>query len=228
VSAPVDEGDARPSVASALVTTLCVGLFAFQMRRHIESQIGLDHQAVAETYAGLVDEYLAGARSAAESVAKHTAVRAPLDLQAVNPELKGVSQETDVERRAAINAVVSTFPRFRNIGNIAADGTVYAMEPYAVQKQAPANLGDRDFFMKAARSGESSWSNVNTVPASGQPIVTIGVPVKDKDGKLQLVVNGTLLLDRLGETAKSVNVGDAATVMLFDTRGVPVVHPEPR
>src|SRR5882724_13596335 len=49
-------------LGAALVTALCVGIFAFQMRRQIETQVTRDHQTVAETYAGLVDEYLASAR----------------------------------------------------------------------------------------------------------------------------------------------------------------------
>src|SRR4051812_1201913 len=48
-------------LGAALIAILCVGAFAWQMRKNIEDQIVRDHQTVADTYAGLVDQYLGSA-----------------------------------------------------------------------------------------------------------------------------------------------------------------------
>src|SRR4051812_20613674 len=77
-------------LGAALITTLCAGIFVDQTRRNIEAQIVKDQAAVAQTYAGLVDEFLTGASAVSERFVAHPAMRAALLTDQIKPELKGL------------------------------------------------------------------------------------------------------------------------------------------
>src|SRR6185503_18933859 len=74
-------------LCAVLVTTASVAAFAFHVERYIEGQIVESHEAVAETYVGLVDEYLAGAQSATDSLARQALVSAPIDVALIDPKI---------------------------------------------------------------------------------------------------------------------------------------------
>src|SRR5437764_15342722 len=77
-------------LGAALVTAVCAAVFVDQMRRNIEAQIKNDQAAVAQTYAGLVDEYLSGAQAAARSLMTDPAIAAPLQVEAIQADIKGI------------------------------------------------------------------------------------------------------------------------------------------
>jgi methyl-accepting chemotaxis protein len=212
-------------LGAALVSVLCVGVFATQVQQYVERRTSESQEAVAQTYAGLVDEYLLGAQVATAALTKQQLVQAPLQVEAINPELKGIPPEVDASRRNMLGATLAAMPRLRNITIAAPNGDVYIQEPFAVQKiLSTPNIGDRPFFKTAVQTGQPTWSDV--IIANGDAIAPLGMPIKDESGKLVGVITGTLKLSALGETAKAVQIGDESAVMLFDSQGVPVVHPD--
>src|SRR5688500_11517056 len=100
-----------------LVTALSATIFAVQARANIAADAAASQAAVAQTYVGVVDEYLSGARSATEAVTKLDGMRTPLQLDAIKsvPDLNGVPEDVDAARRLALRATVSSFARVRHI-----------------------------------------------------------------------------------------------------------------
>ena len=82
-------------IGAALFVVLSSGLFVDQMRRNIERQVTADQAAVAQAYAGLVDEYLTGAKAAADAMAEQPVFRTPLQVDKIQPDLKGLPADAD-------------------------------------------------------------------------------------------------------------------------------------
>jgi hypothetical protein len=87
-------------LAAVSVTALGSGIFIVQTRANIKAQVFRDQSALAQTYAGIVDEFLHSARGAIESTAALPSVRAPLDLALRDPALHGVPGDAEAQRRA--------------------------------------------------------------------------------------------------------------------------------
>jgi methyl-accepting chemotaxis protein len=215
-------------LGATLVTALCVGIFAFQMRRQIENQVTRDQQTVAETYAGLVDEYLAGARWVTETAAKQPTVAAPLaNNDKLQPNVRGIPIDLEVDRRDTLDSFLSTSAVLRSFLFLNTKGDIYILEPRQNQiANGPTNLGDRVHFQNAMKDGKPAWSVVSISPSDGTALASVAVPIKDQSGKVQSVLQGSLQLTVLNETAKRVNLGDESTVMLFDNQGTPIVYPD--
>jgi methyl-accepting chemotaxis protein len=215
-------------LGAALITVLCVGVFVFQMRRNIEDQIVRDHQTVAETYAGLVDEYLASARWQVESMANQPAIKAPLENNdKLDPKVRGLPHEYEMDRRDVLDAAINASTVLRSFIILNEKGDIYILAPWASQNQpGAANLADRDYFVGATKTGKTFWSDVNIASTDGTALASVAVPIKDKSGKLLSVVTGSLQFKVLNETAARVDVGDESTVMLFDSKGKPIVYPD--
>ncbi|MGE3270370.1 MAG: methyl-accepting chemotaxis protein [Chloroflexota bacterium] len=215
-------------LGAAIVAVLCVSVFTFQMKRQIENQIVRDHQTAAQTYAGLVDEYLAGARWAAEAAAKQPAVAAPLaNLDALQPKVRGVPLELDVERRDTLDTFLASSTALRSMLILTEKGDIYIQEPRENQLTSGAtNLSDRDYYQGVLKSGKSFWSNVNIASTDGSAIASYAVPIKDQAGKLNNILLATLQLTALNETANRVDLGNDDAVMLFDSKGTAIVYPD--
>ena len=211
-------------LGAALITTVCAIVFVDQMRRNIETQITHDQASVAQTYGGLVDEYLAAAQAAARAIVSDPAVAAPLQLDAIQPELKGVPLDADTGRRAALARLRAVFPRLQILIVASGTGDLYMTDPVENQATFPvANIGTRDYFQAAMKAGKPAWSNV--IVSAGNPIATLVSPVKDQQGNVKSVVLTNLVLSGLIDTAKLVNLGQDDSVLLLDSRGVPIVNP---
>ena len=103
-------------------------------------------------------------------------------------------------------------------------GDVYVMEPWERQKEGTPSLANRDYFQSILKTGKTSWSDVNISSSDGSALATVGVPIKDKSGKLQAVLTGSLQFSVLNETASRVDLGHEDAVMLFDS-GAPPARP---
>src|SRR6266496_2898453 len=215
-------------LGAALVTVLCVGVFAFQMRRNIEDQIVRDHQTVAETYAGLVDQYLGAAQWSVEAMALQPAVKAPLESRdQLKPKVRGIPLEFEKERRLALDAALNSSTILRSSLIILENGDLYLLEPGDRQMlPGAANLGDRDYVQSVVKTGKTSWSDVNISSVDGSALATVAVPIKDASGKLSHMLTGSLQFSVMNETAGRIDMGADSTVMLFDKKGVPIVYPD--
>src|SRR5450755_2789601 len=93
--------------AAVVVTALCSAVFIVQTRTNIQALVFVDQAALAHTYALVVQENLNGSRAVLEGLAQTPVMRAPLHPELITPELKGVPQDTDLERRAAMAATIA-------------------------------------------------------------------------------------------------------------------------
>ncbi|HLI26131.1 MAG TPA: methyl-accepting chemotaxis protein [Chloroflexota bacterium] len=229
-------GGLRTSLRAKILALVCSGallvllvslLFAVQARQYLQAQILRDQEATAKAYASMVEEYLNGSRGIVESLAQMPEVRAPLTLDAVDPALRGVPQEVDSARRGILGAVVRTMPRFNSSVVLTLNGDIYLMEPYPRQlSMNTPTLASRDYYQRVLATGATAWGDVTLSPATGLPTATVATPLKDDSGNLIAVLGGPMNLAALGETATAVKPSDDVDLLLFDSRGVPIVYPD--
>jgi methyl-accepting chemotaxis protein len=213
------------ALGSVLITLLLGVLFVQQTLRSTEVQALRNQEAVAQMYARFVDEYLAGSRMTIESMARLPDVRAPLDMSLFVPELHGTALDADVNRRQALEGVVDVAPRFVSLLDMAADGHAYLIAPYSRQlSRTNDSFKARDFYQRAVASGQTSWSDVNVSTTDGQVIVSVAVPIHDESGRLLSVLAGTMSAQALTDSARAITLGQTGSVMLFDSKGAPIVY----
>ncbi|HZR99750.1 MAG TPA: methyl-accepting chemotaxis protein [Chloroflexota bacterium] len=210
-----------------LVTLLCGVIFLVQARQGLQAQILSDQEALARTYATLVDEYLTASSGVVETLAQDPDVQAPIDRGAIVPELHGVPQDQEVGRRGLAQSLIRLMPRFQSVIVLADNGDIYLTEPFATQKAWTVNnLASRDHYKRAMATRETAWSDVMVSAADGKPVASVAVPIKDSTGAIAHVFIGGLRLGRLAEVAEELKLGETGSVTLFDYRGAPVVYPD--
>jgi PAS domain S-box-containing protein len=212
---------------AVVVTLVCSVIFIVQTRANIQAQVFTDQAALGKTYALVVEEYLNGSRVVLEALAKSPVMRAPLRPAAIRPELKGIPQDMDVERRAQMLATIAGSGRMQTMLVIAPDFDLYAMEPYALQPLFwKTNLGSSPAIKNTFERGETSWSDVLLDIINNVPAVAIQVPIKDDAGAVVGSVGSTLDLGELDIAARAIQPGATGSVMLFDRLGVAIIYPD--
>jgi diguanylate cyclase (GGDEF)-like protein len=210
--------------AAVAAVALCSVIVIVQTRSSIQAQAFRDQAAVGQSYALVVQEYLDGSRSVLEGLAQVPAVRAPLNLDAIRPELRGIPQEMDVERRAAIAGTILGSGRVHTMVMVAPGGQLYMVEPYASQLAFPTPKLLTPPIERALATGQTVFSDVLINALTHTPSVALQVPIKDDDGVVLGLLGTTLDLGRLAEVAKGVRPGQTGSVMLVDRHGLPIVY----
>lgn len=217
------------AVAAVAMTALCSGIFIAQTRANITAQVFEDQASLGQSYARVVQEYLDGSRSVLQGLTRVPAVRAPLRPELKRPELRGIPQDADAERRASIGGMIDGSHRVLSAVLTAANGDVYMMEPYQKQLHFPLpSLMDADpvLFTRVIESRQPTWSDVKIDGGSGLPTVILQMPITNASGEIVSVLGASLGLEGLAETAHSIESGRAGKVMLFDSEGIPAVYPD--
>lgn len=140
-----------------------------------------------------------------KAISNYPAAR-DLDLEALEPILAASEKQ---------------FPFYENI--IFVDPTGQGL--VASNKTADLttfNVADRDWF-RTASQGKDTFSEPLLSRATGSLAVTVAAPLL-KDGRLQGVVRGAVLLDTLFELVSNQKVGYGGQSYLIDKQGTPVTE----
>ena len=223
-----DLGAHRPILVFGFTAVVAVALgsvvIILQTRSGIQAQAFRDQAAVGQSYALVVQQYLNGSRSVLEGLAQVPAVRAPMQLDAIRPELRGIPRDVDVERRAALAGTIAGSGRVRTMIMVAPGGTLYLAEPYASQLAFPSPKLASPPILRAFATGQTVFSDVLINALTHTPSIALQVPIKDDSGVVQGLLGTTLDLAQLAEVAQSIRPGTTGSVMLFDRFGTPIVY----
>jgi diguanylate cyclase (GGDEF)-like protein len=213
--------------AAALLTLLIGGLFGAQTHDSFERQVLEDEEAIAKVYVRLAGSYLSSARGAIERSAQAPVMRAPLQLDQVQAREGGIGPGVDPGRRQVLQGILAALPSFEYTLQLTPEGDLYVVEPpLPPEVVAHEHQIFREDYDRVLSLRTTAWSDVHRSAITGRPIVSVAVPIWEPTGQLHSVVAGTLRLDLLADAARSASVGSTGTVMIFDSRGVPIVAPK--
>jgi signal transduction histidine kinase/DNA-binding response OmpR family regulator len=193
--------------AFALVAILPVLLLSaangelFASRQEMEG--GARLKEAASGLSERVDDYVTGHVHAVETLAA-TLAEVGADTQR--------RQELLEQYRAIHDGFITVFVADRM-------GAVHEIVPAQTVTGSRQQIGDRQYFMDALRTGKVAISDVLVGRRSHVPIVTIAVPVRAPDGSVEAVVGGSLDLSKFQRYVEEYHTLADATVTILDQHG---------
>ncbi|MGD9826098.1 methyl-accepting chemotaxis protein [Desulfobacter sp.] len=87
-------------------------------------------------------------------------------------------------------------------------------------------LGEREYFVEA-KKGSLSLSDPILSKSSGDPVLTVAVPIKQENGIVSGVMISVIKLNQLSNIITRVKLGKTGYPFLVDTKGTFIAHPNP-
>ncbi len=186
----------------------------------------------AVLYFGLEDERQAGVRARAglqqlTDVAARDhgrAIEAGRQLLLVLSELAVVRSRSPVCNAVAAR-VWRQYPRYANIGVVAADGTVFCS---ALEMDGSRNARDSSWFRRTVEAGAPFVSGFHYGGISGRPVMTLSQPGRDASGRIEIVAFASLDLGWLANFAAQTGLPPGSELSVIDPGGVVLAqYPDP-
>ncbi len=183
-----------------------------------------EQQQLAQSITALVSNELDNALHDLTVVSKTTAFSALPFIDRINPELNGLPENFDREKRT----LLETLRRHFSVLFVATPaGELYITHPYEVQRSLlRRSLADRPYLKEAARTGQPVISD-SFSGADGQLGIAIDVPVVDDTGQPVLHLGGFFHLTRLSRVVAKERIGRFDSAFLVDRQGVLIAHTDP-
>src|SRR5581483_10130152 len=98
---------------------------------------------------------------------------------------------------------------------------------YANQTTRPdMSVSSRDYFKRAMQSKDIVWADILIASTDHQPIATVAAQMKDKNGGVLGVASLALNVGNIAEISQSMKIGETGSLILVDSKGVPIVYPD--
>lgn len=92
------------------------------------------------------------------------------------------------------------------------------MQVYKTDNGTLTDLSDRA-YVKSALEGNTLIGEATVSKANGKLLIPVAAPVKDGSGKVIGIIAGSLYLDSLSETLKSLQFGETGEIIFLDNSG---------
>lgn len=204
----------RKLIVFSFVTLLPLGLFAYYLIQeniaYTKRQILSDSSTTAYVVAMSVDDFL----QAAETL---------LTALAQTPAMKAEDPAATLE---LLRSVYLTQQRFTNLFALSEDGTVFATL-FWEDGEPPSAAGTR-CVRDVLETGKPVIATTRISPITNEPEVVVAVPLKDANGRQVGVVGGALSLGELKLALTSLDTQQPIAIIVVDSEGTVVTHPDPR
>ncbi|NJO76925.1 MAG: HAMP domain-containing protein [Leptolyngbyaceae cyanobacterium RM1_406_9] len=144
--------------------------------------------------------------------------------------LKELSQHPSLQNQDAtgcrdkVSKLLQQLPQYANFGAVSADGEVYCS---AVPLTTSVNLGDRPWFQQVSQARTLTIGEFQVSPITQTPILALGYPAFNENGRVTSAVFASLKLELLDPTVIQ-QLPPETTVSILDRQGVVLArHPNP-
>jgi PAS domain S-box-containing protein len=200
---------AKLSLGIALLIILSVGLMAglavWRSAEALRQRALVSNHAVALAISHSAQQYLA------DSVA---IMREAAERPKLHQEITSGNWN---EARKVLENIASHFRQLDYIFVQDADGIIRARVPHA--ETVGEDFSSRDFFRGAMQTRQPYLSGVHVLKGSGRPVVAIGVPVVQADGRVAAVLVGALSLETMRRLVAVAAHDDGRVIYLLDSQG---------
>jgi signal transduction histidine kinase len=188
-------------VLAVLLTAGASSLLAIVIGRNILRATALEANINSvQTYASAIDLYLDNARSNLESTADLSEVTDTTSARLIDPAQYGLPADIDLPKRALAARILKHSKIFEYIMLLQADGSVYLLEPYALQVQLSRHdLAFTAWYTELMRTGRTVMSNLHISTATQRPTIVIATPVRGTAGQIRGIWAGALKLAELSQ-----------------------------
>jgi hypothetical protein len=156
-----------------------------------------------------------------EITSKLPEVKSTPFASSISPELHGISEDLDIQKRKVAQDILAADKDFQVIFFLMPNGDVYFVEPYSQQQNLTANnFAFRDYYKGALDTHNTYLSNVIISAALGRPQMNIAVPIySEYNGTLVGVWSGGLNVTMLSKSLQSLNTTNTERVIYADQQG---------
>ena len=148
----------------------------------------------------------------------------PPDINLVNPKVKGIPEDADIEKRKIAKILMDQFKEFNSILYYFNNGDIYFFEPFQDQLNLTAtNFSFRDYYQVVNQTKKTYVSDaIISKATTGRNLAVIATPVINKDNNMTAILSGTINFNNYDEFLQTLNLQNNTRLVLVDKNGVKI------
>ena len=216
-------------ILTFILSTVFAVLLVGTTLRYVVEKTTIDNwkktqEFVTLEFAPQCDFQIQEAKRDLEFVSKLPAFSNLSHIDQIDPSIKGIPENVEVEKREIFRDLMALGERFSSLIILTPDANLYLVHPFKTQiKVKRLNFADRAYFKEAVRTKKPVISD-SFVSAVGNPLVIIAVPVLDKAGDITAVFGGGVYLTNLSQLVDKKRIGNFDLGFIVDRKGRLIAH----
>jgi Cache domain len=147
----------------------------------------------------------------------------PPDVNLVDPKVKGIPEDADIEKRKIGGILLEQFNEFFSVVFLLNNGDVYFDEPFERQLNRTAtNLSFRDYYQAVEQTKKTYLSDAIISITTGRNLAVIATPVINKDNNMTGILLGAINFNNYDKFLQSLNLQNNNRLVLIDKTGVKI------
>ena len=147
----------------------------------------------------------------------------PPDINLIDPKVKGISEDADMEKRKIAKILLDQFNEFSSIDFLLNNGGVYFDEPFEHQlNRTVTNLSFRDYYQAVEQTKKTYLSDGIISKTTGRNLAVIATPVINKENNMTGILLGTINFNNYDKFLQSLNLQNNTRLVLMDKNGVKI------
>jgi hypothetical protein len=147
----------------------------------------------------------------------------PPDINLINSKIKGIPENTDIEKRKIAKILLDQFKEFSSIVFSLNNGDVYFVEPFERQLNLTTNnLSFRDYYQVVNQTKKTYLSDAIISKATGRNLAVIATPVINKENDMRGILYGSINFNNYDKFLQSLNLQNNSRLVLIDKTGVKI------
>ena len=148
----------------------------------------------------------------------------PPDINLVDPKVKGIPEDADIEKRKIAKILMDQFKEFNSILYYFNNGDIYFFEPFQDQLNLTAtNFSFRDYYQVVNQTKKTYVSDaIISKATTGRNLAVIATPVINKDNNMTAILSGTINFNNYDEFLQILNLQNNTRLVLVDKNGVKI------
>ena len=148
----------------------------------------------------------------------------PPDKNLVDPKVKGIPEDADIEKRKIAKILLDQFKEFNSILYYFNNGDIYFFEPFQNQLNLTAtNFSFRDYYQVVNQTKKTYLSDaILSKATTGRNLAVIATPVINKDNNMTGILSGTINFNNYDKFLQTLNLQNNSRLVLIDKNGVKI------
>ena len=216
-------------ILTFILTTVFAIIFVGSTLRYVLEKTTMDNwkkrqEFVTLEFAPQCNHEIQEAKRDLEFVSKMAAFSKLSHIDQIDPSIKGIPENVDVEKREIFRDLMALGERFSSLIILAPNANLYLAHPFKTQlKIKRLNFADRPYFKEAVRTKKPFISD-SFINAAGNPVVVIAVPVLNKAGDITAIIGGGVYLTNLSRLVDKKVIGTFDLGFIVDRKGRIIAH----
>ena len=138
----------------------------------------------------------------------------------VNPKVKGIPEDADIEKRKIAKILLDQFKEFNSILYYFNNGDIYFDEPFQNQLNLTAtNFAFRDYYQVVNQTKKTYLSDAILSKATGLNLAVIATPVINHQNESIGILLGTINFNNYDKFLQSLNLQNNTRLVMIDKNG---------